>query len=142
MAARLTDKEKKQIIAAYIECGSYRAVGRRFNISATTVKTLVLNDQSTVQKCAEKKAENTQSVLEYMDNNRDKAINIINCCLAMLPEKLKNANASQTATVLGIIIDKYTKQTESPQSKAALDKLDNLLGEFKDAVGGSDASDT
>lgn len=142
MAARLTDKEKRQIIADYVECGSYRQVSLKWGIADKTVARIVRDCPGITEKVEEKHEENMQSVLEYMDRNRGKAIAIIETCLDLLPEKLKNANASQTATVLGIIIDKYTKQTESPQSKAALDKLDGLLDEFKGAVGGSDASDT
>ena len=142
MAAHLTDLEKKQIMATYVECGSYRQTALLHGVSDKTVARLVRDNSEIAEKVEEKKRENMQSVLQYMDEHKDKAINIIECCLNMLPEKLRTANASQTATVLGIIIDKYTKQAESPQSKAALDKLDGLLGDFKNAVGGSDASDT
>lgn len=38
MAARLTDKRKKKIIADYIELGSYNAAGKPNGVSMNTVK--------------------------------------------------------------------------------------------------------
>lgn len=55
MAARLTDRQKKRIIADYVELGSYNAVAKKYKISATTVKKLVLNDTQCVEKCDAKK---------------------------------------------------------------------------------------
>ena len=40
MAARLTDKQKKEIIADYVECGSYRATAKKFGVSAMTVRSV------------------------------------------------------------------------------------------------------
>ena len=42
MAARLTDKQKKKIVADYLELGSYNATAKRNNVSDTTVKRIVL----------------------------------------------------------------------------------------------------
>ena len=43
-------KEKKKIIADYIECGSYNAVAKKYKVSATTVKNTVLKDNKSVVK--------------------------------------------------------------------------------------------
>ena len=37
MASRLTDKQKKKIIADYVESGSYRATAKKFGVSKSTV---------------------------------------------------------------------------------------------------------
>ena len=42
MAARLTDKQKKKIVADYLESGSYRATALHNGVSDNTVKRIVL----------------------------------------------------------------------------------------------------
>ena len=59
MAARLTDKQKKKIIADYVQLGSYNAVSKINGVSATTVKNIVLKSADFVEKCEQKKEENT-----------------------------------------------------------------------------------
>ena len=58
MAARLTDKQKKKIIADYVELGSYSAVARKHKISDKTVKSVVLSDPEFTRKSEDKKEEN------------------------------------------------------------------------------------
>ena len=50
MAARLTDKQKKKIIADYVQLGSYNAVSKINGVSATTVKNIVLKSADFVEK--------------------------------------------------------------------------------------------
>lgn len=45
VAKRLTDAEKKKIIADYVESGSYRATARNNGVSDDTVKRIVLSDK-------------------------------------------------------------------------------------------------
>ena len=44
MAARLTDKQKKRIIADYVELGSYNATAKAHGVSLNTVKKIVQNN--------------------------------------------------------------------------------------------------
>lgn len=108
MAPRQTDKQKKQIIADYVELENYSAVGRMHGVSDVTVRNIVKADKKTSEKIERKKEENTRDVLAFMETRRDKVCEIIDLGLELLPEKLKGANAVQIATVLGIIIDKFT----------------------------------
>lgn len=55
MAKHLTDRQRKKIIADYVECGSYNAVAKKHKVSATTVKNTVLKDKNSVEKCEQKK---------------------------------------------------------------------------------------
>lgn len=55
-AARLTDKQKKKIIADYVESGSYRATAKRNGVSNDTVRRIVLSDSEIVQKVTQKKS--------------------------------------------------------------------------------------
>ena len=134
MAARLTDEQKKRIIADYVESGSYRATARKNGVVADTVKRIVQSDGGIVQKATQKKAENTLDMLEYMDSRKGQAQGIIDTYLEALadPEKLENASLQQIATALGIVVDKFTKTT--PAGENALSKLDEVLKEIGGVV--------
>ncbi len=134
MAARLTDEQKKRIIADYVESGSYRATARKNGVVADTVRRIVQSDGGIVQKATQKKAENTLDMLEYMDSRKGQAQGIIDTYLEALadPEKLESASLQQIATALGIVVDKFTKTT--PAGENALSKLDEVLKEIGGVV--------
>lgn len=114
---KLTDRQKKKIIADYVECQNYSAVARRHKVSRTTVKNVVDADTETCKKLHEKKEENTQSILEYMDSKAEDVKEIIGLLLSDLKDdgKRKRAGLMQTATTLGIIVDKFTADREQDQ---------------------------
>ena len=110
MAARLTDKQKKKIVADYLETGSYRATARKNRIADGTVKRIVLECSDIEQKVAQKKEENTADILAYMESQKELVCEIIGKGLAALndPEKLAEATPAQITTALGTLIDKWT----------------------------------
>lgn len=69
MAARLTDKQKKKIIADYIQSGSYNAVARVNEVSKDTVKRVVENCADFAQKAQQKKEENTPTLLSIWNGS-------------------------------------------------------------------------
>ena len=77
MAARLTDKQKKKIVADYLELGSYNAVSKIHGISRQTVKNVVLSSTDIGQKLQQKKDENTTDILAYMESKRGVVCEII-----------------------------------------------------------------
>lgn len=126
MAARLTDKQRKKIIADYIESGNYRATARKNKVATDTVKRIVLKDTTVVQKATEKREENTLDMLEYMESRKKQAQGIIDLYLAALadPTKLELATLSQIATALGIVTDKFIKTAEAHSDKPGImDKI-------------------
>lgn len=108
MAPRLTDKQKKRIIADYVNLGSYNAVGRLHGISATTVKNLVLKDAETVGLCEQKKTKNTMDMLAFMESRKKKTQDVIDQLLNAMPQKIDKASLVQLGTVYGILVDKTT----------------------------------
>ena len=110
MAARLTDKQKKKIIADYVQLGSYNAVAKMNGVSKDTVKRIVLNCEDIAKKTQQKKEENTADILAYMESQKQTVCAIIGKGLTVLndPEKLATANPSQITTALGTLIDKWT----------------------------------
>lgn len=138
MGKRLTDLEKKKIIAYYVECQNYRETARHFNISADTVKRVVERDENIVQKTTEKNNENTKSVLEAMEDRKEAKINLLNKILQAMDKKVENVdmftNIKDLATAYGIIMDKEIKIKEleiknkdKNNNQDTLDKLDEVL---------------
>lgn len=145
---KLTDKQKKKIIADYMENGNYSETARmNGNISPNTVKSLV-NKEDVAKKCEQKKEENTKDILQYMDSIVEDQKEVISLTLQVLKDKLKNpdlfTNIRDVAIVYGTIFDKSLKYKEmklkeeemkfkNTTTQETLDKLDALLEEQKNA---------
>ena len=148
---KLTDKQKKKIIADYMENGNYRETARINSVAVDTVRRIILknkNNQDFVKKSTEKKEENTKDILEYMDNIAEKQKKIIDLSLEVLEQKLSNpdlfTNTRDVAIVYGTIFDKSLKYKEmklkeqeikykNTTTQETLNKLDELLEAQKNA---------
>lgn len=147
---KLTDKQKKKIIADYIENQNFSETARINGVDKSTVKRLVDSgyDKNIQQKATQKKEENTKDILEYMDNIAEKQKKIIDLSLEVLEQKLSNpdlfTNIRDVAIVYGTIFDKSLKYKEmklreeeikykNTTTQETLDKLDALLEEQKNA---------
>ena len=110
MAARLTDRQKKKILADYVQTNNYCATAKLNGVSANTVKKIVQTNADIAEKLIRKKEENTADVLAYMESQRDVVCQIIGKGLAVLndPAKLEEATPSQITTAIGTLIDKWT----------------------------------
>lgn len=116
---KLTDKQKKKIIADYTENGNYRETARINSVAVDTVRRIILknkDNQDFVKKSTEKKEENTKDILEYMDSIVKDQKEVIDLSLQVLKDKLKNpdlfTNVRDVATVYGVIFDKALKYKE------------------------------
>lgn len=109
MANRLTDKQKKKIVADYLELGSYNATAKANGTSPKTVKRVLAEVPEMTEKVKQKKAENTADILAYMESQRGIVCEIIGKGLAVLndEEKLREAAPAQITTALGTLIDKW-----------------------------------
>ena len=58
--AKLTDLEKQQIIADYIETQNYSEVAKKYNRSVETIRNVVKDNKDVREKLKQKKQENTQ----------------------------------------------------------------------------------
>lgn len=125
MAKHLNDREKKQIIAEYITCGSYNAVAKKYKVADTTVKRIVERDPEMQKKVEQKKAENTKDVLAFLDLKKEDACLFIEKALEALcsTEKIAAAPLSQIATAMGIVIDKFT--TSGMTTSTSKDSLED-----------------
>ncbi len=131
MAARLTDRQKKKIIADYMAVESYNAAAKMNGVSKDTVKRIIQSCEDFAQKAQEKKEQNTIDILAHMETRRDKVCDIIDLCLDVLPEKIRNAKtASDVTTSMGTIITKWAEISGGPADTAKDDDLSRSLREL------------
>ena len=118
VAARLTDRQKKKILADYVQTSNYCATAKLNGVSANTVKKIVQTNADIAEKLIRKKEENTADVLTYMESQRDTVCQIIGKGLAVLndPAKLAEATPSQITTAIGTLIDKWTMMGSAADS--------------------------
>lgn len=148
-AQRLTDKQKKKIIADYVQCQNYRAVAKQNGVSPNTVRKIVASSPDTEQKCTIKKEQNTQDMLSYMESKKERVQEIIDVYLGVLtdPEKLEGATLQQITTALGTLIDKWTviddrKKGDSVEGDTPADELSKALFEISDGGENATGSET
>lgn len=116
---KLTDKQKKKIIADYVDNGNFAETGRLNGVSAMTIKRVVERDKSTLKKIAQKKEENTLDIFKFLDKKKNKACDVIDLLLDALldKEKVSKAPLAQIGTALGIVIDKFTRENGAISSE-------------------------
>ena len=136
MAARLTDKKKKKIIADYVQLGSYNATAKVNGVSLNTVKKIVQGNADIAEMCNEKKEQNTVDILAYMESQKGIVCEILQKGLAALnsPEKLAEASPSQITTALGTLIDKWAMISGGPSDNGKEDELSKSLREMAEEL--------
>lgn len=109
MAARLTDRQKKKIVADYLECESYNATAKKNGVCGQTVRRVVEESQGFTENLKRKKDENTADILAYMESQKRLVCEIIGKGLAALndPDKLAEATPAQITTAIGTLVDKW-----------------------------------
>lgn len=139
--AKLTDKQKKKIIADYVETQNYSETARLNNVSDVTVKDVVTKDKTTLKKLEEKKQENTQSTIEYMQTQHETKKRILDKILTAIETKAEDidmfTNIKDLATAYGIILDKELKVLELQRGNAnneELNKVKELLGKIQEGA--------
>ncbi len=129
MAARLTDRQKKKIIADYVELQSYNAVAKKNNVTHQTVKRVVSASPEFTKIAQLKKEENTADVLAYMEEHKDLVCSFLGLGLNALnnPDKIDGASLTQITTAMGTLIDKWALISGAPVEKAKDDALSESL---------------
>ena len=140
MANRLTDRQRKKIVADYLELGSYNAVAKLNGVSKDSVRRIVQNCEGFAQKAQQKKEENTADILAYMERQRGLVCEIIGKGLAVLndEEKLREATPAQITTALGTLIDKWAAVSGSAADEIEEDGLSKSLREMAEELESDD----
>ena len=131
MAARLTDKQKKKIVADYLETESYNATAKKNGVCGQTVRRVVEESQEFSENLKQKKEQNTADILAYMESKRREVCGIIDIGLSVLPDKIRDARtASEVTTALGTLIDKFTANGRGIGDTREKDPLSKSLEEM------------
>ena len=113
---KLTDKQKKKIIADYVDNGNYSETARINNTTDTTVRTIIKdNKDMALEKMEQKKQQKTKDILEYMEETKEKRKKVIDLCLEKMEERLNKdelMNIRDIATAYGVLVDKSLKVNE------------------------------
>lgn len=120
--AKLTDKQRKEIIAEYIQGGtSQRKLAEKYHVSPYLIRQILKSDKNFNQKIAQKKEENAKSVLAHMELKTKDVCRIIDTYLPALlnEEKIEMSSLPQLATTLGIVLDKFAFTLTEKAGQAA-----------------------
>lgn len=115
---KLTDKQKKKIIADFVENNNYSETARMNNISEYTVRKLCKdsNNKEIKEKIEQKKEENTKSMLEMITETNNKRLQVISKLVNAIDDKADKVdaftNVKDLASAYGILIDKEFKFAE------------------------------
>lgn len=125
---KLTDKQKKKIIADYVDNGNYSETARLNNTTDTTVRTIIKENKNiALKKMEQKKEENTQDMLQYLESKKEDKKRVIELCFKALEDKLASpdmfTSIRDIAMVYGILVDKDLKYKEIMNNRVKGDKL-------------------
>lgn len=138
---KLTDKQKRKIVADYIQTQNYCETSRINNVNEKTVRRIIKEqDYEDMKKKAEqKKKEDTKDILEYMDTIKEKQKRIIDLSLKALEDKLKKpdmfTNVKDIATVYGVIFDKALKYKEIQIKSKENETINKQNGVIDELIG-------
>lgn len=135
--AKWTVKQRKNIIADFALTHNLSATGRKWGISAASVKRIIVADPKAAELFKQKDSEVTAGILEYMEGLSPKICELLKIYVNELTsrEKLAAASVKDIAIAMGIIIDKFTANAAKPPDaaqKEALDKLDTMIKGLSD----------
>lgn len=130
MAARLTDRKKKEIVADYLESQSINATAKKNGVSWGAAKSALDEVGGIAEKLEQKKEENTTSILAHMESKRDVVNEIITKGLDVLnsPDKLAEATPAQITTAIGTLIDKFTPVDKRADTERPFELPARVLG--------------
>lgn len=129
--AKLTEKQKKKIIAESVNGARMDALAKKYGVSATTIFRVVHGDPKTKEKVRKKRAENTESILAFMEAQKNDVCVLLGRLLDAMgnDKKLEAAPVNQLATAMGIIIDKFTANELNTRGLQASNNLFSAIND-------------
>ena len=136
MAQRRIEQERRmKILADYTLEGSYRAAARKNGVSPDTVRRIVQENPDMVKVADTQKNARARDLMSYMQGKADTVCDIIDNGLGVLsdPERMKEAKLRDIATMMAILIDKWSMINAMCQDKAPVQV--ELASELEDYAG-------
>ena len=136
MAQRRIEQERRvKILADYTLEGSYRAAARKNGVSPDTVRRIVRENPDMVKVADTQKNARARDLMSYMQGKADTVCDIIDNGLGVLsdPERMKEPKLRDIATMMAILIDKWSMINAMCQDKAPVQV--ELAPELEDYAG-------
>lgn len=113
----LTDKQKKLVIADRVNGMSLRKLAEKYGTSTSSIQRIIKADPDSMKLAAQKRAQNTVEMVEFLDQEKQSAQEFIKLALEAIkdPIKLQKAGIQSIAVAMGIVIDKFVPVT--PKNK-------------------------
>ena len=117
--AKLTDRQRKRLIADRANGMSLSKLAAKYGVSVTSVRRTLAKYPEAAEKCRQKKEQNDQDMLAYMDSRKAVAQDLVDAILQDMadPERRAGASFRELATALGIIVDKFTGNTSKDKKE-------------------------
>jgi len=106
---RINIEQKAAVIAEYANSGTITDAAKAGGVNWETARKIINNNMN-VAEAVKKTAE--ERMKEFADSRLDKVQTALDTILNDLPDKLQKSNALQSATVLGILMDKFGGQRD------------------------------
>lgn len=132
---RIEQERRMKILADYTLEGSYRAAARKNGVSPDTVRRIVRENPEMVKVADTQKNARARDLMSYMQGKADTVCDIIDNGLGVLsdPERMKEAKLRDIATMMAILIDKWSMINAMCQDKAPVQV--ELAPELEDYAG-------
>lgn len=105
--AKLTDRQRKQIIAEYASGDiSQRELAERYQVTQKTISK-ILSTEEVRQKVLLKKEENTRSMLEFLDEQKSTAQSLMQKLLKASEEDIEKASLRDKMGALKILSEVF-----------------------------------
>lgn len=117
---KLTDKQRKQIIAEYIAGDgkvSQQQLAEKYGVTRQAIS-LILNDEKACENLRNKKKENELSMLAFLDDRAAKAQSLIDKILETLPDDFEKASMRDKAGLLKILAETFGGKKEEKEENA------------------------
>ena len=131
--SKLTDLQKKKIVAEYVAGDgniTQAVLAKKYNVSQKTIS-LILNNPEISKKIFEKKRENTLSMLEWLDEQKNTAQSLMQKILDTSINNIEGACLRDKMGALKILSDVFMQAKDTSSEKSALDKIVEGLKELK-----------
>ena len=122
--AKLTDRQRKQIIAEYAGGGiSQRELAERYQVTQKTISK-ILNTEEVYQKVSEKKEENTRSMLAFLDSRKEKAQSLMDAILDSARSDIKKAPLRDKMGAFKILSESFGRDAFARQTREKAEEDD------------------
>lgn len=134
--AKLTDHQRKRIIAEYVEGGiSQRKLAEKYHVTQTAISK-ILKDEESVQKLSHKKEENTKDMLSFLEDRAQSAQDLIDKLLKAAGQQIEKAPLRDQMGALKILSEVFGKLSGG---KGDNETAAEIIIQPEDASGAEDA---